>query len=42
MDSPPRIFPDGKEHTSGTATGLIALAVEGAPLDLFEPEMPAG
>jgi quercetin dioxygenase-like cupin family protein len=32
----------GEEHTSGTETGFIALAVEGAPLDLFEPEMPAG
>jgi hypothetical protein len=25
-------------HTSGTEAGLIALAVEGSPLDLFEPE----
>ena len=32
----------GEEHTTGTQTGLIALAVEGAPLDLFEPEIPAG
>jgi hypothetical protein len=32
----------GEEHTSGTDAGLIALAVEGAPLDLFEPEIPAG
>ena len=32
----------GEEHTSGTETGFIALAVEGAPLGLFEPEMPAG
>jgi len=31
-----------KNVTSGTDTGLIALAVEGAPLDLFEPEIPAG
>jgi quercetin dioxygenase-like cupin family protein len=28
----------GEEHTTGTDTGLVALAVEGAPLDLFEPE----
>jgi quercetin dioxygenase-like cupin family protein len=28
----------GESHTSGTETGLTALAVEGAPLDLFEPE----
>jgi mannose-6-phosphate isomerase-like protein (cupin superfamily) len=32
----------GEEHTSGTETGFIALAVEGAPLGLFEPEMPVG
>ena len=32
----------GEEHTSGTETGFTALAVEGAPLGLFEPEMPAG
>ena len=32
----------GEEHTSGTQTGLTALAVEGAPLDLFAPETPAG
>ena len=31
----------GEEHASGTETGLIALALEGAPLDLFEPEIPA-
>jgi len=30
----------GESHTSGTETGLTALAVEGAPLDLFEPEAP--
>jgi hypothetical protein len=30
----------GEGHTSGTETGLTALAVEGAPLDLFEPEAP--
>jgi hypothetical protein len=30
----------GETHTSGTDTGLVALAVEGAPLDLFEPEGP--
>lgn len=29
---------DGEIHTSGTEAGLIALAVEGSPLDLFEPE----
>ena len=28
----------GEEHTTGTQTGLTALAVEGAPLQLFEPE----
>jgi hypothetical protein len=28
----------GETHTSGTEAGLIALAVEGSPLDLFEPE----
>ncbi len=28
----------GEEHTTGTRTGLTALAVEGAPLHLFEPE----
>jgi hypothetical protein len=32
----------GEEHTSGAQTGLIALAIEGAPLGLFEPETPAG
>jgi len=32
----------GEEHTGGTETGFTALAVEGAPLDLFEPEIPAG
>jgi len=30
----------GEEHTTGTETGLTALAVEGVPLDLFEPEPP--
>jgi hypothetical protein len=30
----------GENHTSGTATGLTALAIEGALLDLFEPEVP--
>jgi Cupin domain len=30
----------GEDHTSGTETGLTALAVEGAALDLFEPEPP--
>jgi hypothetical protein len=28
----------GETHTSGTEAGLIALAVEGSPLDLFEPD----
>ncbi len=32
----------GENHTSGTDTGLIALAIEGATLDLFEPEVPEG
>jgi hypothetical protein len=27
-------------QTTGTGTGLTALAVEGDPLDLFEPETP--
>ncbi len=30
----------GEIHTSGTQTGMTALAVEGGPLELFEPEMP--
>jgi hypothetical protein len=30
----------GEAHTSGTEAGLTALAVEGAPLDLSEPENP--
>ena len=30
----------GEVHTSGTEAGLTALAVEGGPLDLFEPETP--
>lgn len=30
----------GEVHTSGSRTGFTALAVEGAPLDLFEPETP--
>ena len=30
----------GEDHTSGTKAGLTALAVEGAALDLFEPEAP--
>jgi hypothetical protein len=30
----------GENHTSGTETGLVALAIEGASLDLFEPEAP--
>ena len=32
----------GENHTSGTETGLTALAIEGVTLDLFEPEMPDG
>ena len=31
----------GESHTTGTETGLTALAVEGDPLDLFGPETPA-
>lgn len=31
---------DGEVHTSGSQTGLTVLAVEGGPLDLFEPETP--
>jgi hypothetical protein len=30
----------GENHSSGTETGLTALAIEGATLDLFEPEEP--
>ena len=30
----------GESHTSGTETGLTALAVEGAPFDLSKPEAP--
>ena len=30
----------GENHTSGTETGLTALAIEGTPLDLFAPEPP--
>ena len=30
----------GEVHTSGSQTGLTALAVEGGPFDLFEPETP--
>jgi hypothetical protein len=30
----------GESHTSGTETGLTALAIEGSLLDLFEPEAP--
>jgi len=29
---------DGEVHTSGTTAGFTALVVEGAPVDLFEPE----
>lgn len=28
----------GEEHASGTATGLAAIAVEGAALDIFAPD----
>jgi mannose-6-phosphate isomerase-like protein (cupin superfamily) len=31
----------GEVHTSGTAVGFTAIAVEGAPLALFEPEADA-
>jgi hypothetical protein len=30
----------GETHTSGTDTGLVAIAIEGSSLDLFEPEAP--
>ncbi len=30
----------GEIHTSGTDAGFTVLSVEGAPLDLFEPEPP--
>jgi mannose-6-phosphate isomerase-like protein (cupin superfamily) len=30
----------GEDHTSGSETGFTVLAIEGAPLDLFEPETP--
>jgi hypothetical protein len=30
----------GENHTSGTETGLVALAIEGTSFDLFEPEEP--
>ena len=30
----------GENHTSSTETGLVALAIEGTCLDLFEPEEP--
>jgi hypothetical protein len=30
----------GEAHTSGTEAGLVALSVEGAVLDLFEPHTP--
>ncbi|MFF3696916.1 cupin domain-containing protein [Streptomyces sp. NPDC002221] len=30
----------GEEHASGTSTGLTALALEGASLDLFTPDAP--
>jgi hypothetical protein len=30
----------GENHTSGTEAGLVALAIEGTSLDLFEPEEP--
>ena len=31
----------GENHTSGTKTGLVALALEGPSLTLFAPEAPA-
>ena len=34
-------FEAGEEHTSGTDAGMVALAVEGDALDLFEPEPPS-
>jgi len=30
----------GEVHTTGTGSGLVAIAVEGAPMSLFEPEEP--
>jgi hypothetical protein len=30
----------GEVHTTGTDTGLVAIAVEGAPMSLFEPTEP--
>ena len=30
----------GENHTSGTESGFTALAIEGASLNLFEPEAP--
>jgi mannose-6-phosphate isomerase-like protein (cupin superfamily) len=30
----------GEVHTTGAAAGLVAIAVEGAPMSLFEPEEP--
>lgn len=30
----------GENHTSGTETGLVAIAIEAASLDLSEPEKP--
>ena len=30
----------GEVHTTGTGTGLVAIAIEGAPMSLFEPEEP--
>jgi hypothetical protein len=30
----------GEIHISGTETGLTAIAIEGASVDLFEPEIP--
>jgi hypothetical protein len=33
---------EAEEHTSGTDDGLTALAIEGTPLTLFEPEPTCG
>ena len=30
----------GEVHATGTGTGLVAIAIEGAPMSLFEPEEP--
>jgi hypothetical protein len=33
---------EGEEHTSGTDEGMVALVIEGAPLELFAPEVLSG